>query len=61
MNLYWITVRGQDGKISDQEIEATSMHLAGQDHDEQSEVLKAECIDPLNGEVLYEFYNEVGL
>jgi hypothetical protein len=58
MNFYRITVRGQDGKISDYRIEAASLHLAEEGQDEHFEVVKAERIDPISGEVLYEFYNE---
>jgi hypothetical protein len=42
----------------DYQIEAASLHLAEQVEDEHFEVVKAERIDPISGEVLYEFYNE---
>jgi hypothetical protein len=61
MNLYRITVRGRDGKIFDYQIEAASLYLAEHGQDEHFEVLKAERIDPVSGEVLYEFYNEKDL
>ena len=51
-------MRGQDGKIFDYQIEAASLHLAEQGPDEHFEVIKAERIDPISGEVLHEFYNE---
>jgi hypothetical protein len=58
MNLYRITVRGKDGRISDHEIEAPSLHLAVQGQDEHSKVVKVERIDASTGEVLGGFYNE---
>ena len=58
MNLYRITVRDQDGKVSDRETTAASLFLAVQDQDEQSAVVKVERIHPSTGEVLGGFYNE---
>jgi hypothetical protein len=58
MNLYRITVRHQDGKISDHEIKAKSLRLAVQREYEPSELVKVERIDPSTGEVLGGLYNE---
>jgi hypothetical protein len=58
MNHYRITVRDQDGRISDHETKAVSLFLAAQDRVEQSAVVSVERIDPVTGEVLGGFYNE---
>jgi hypothetical protein len=58
MNLYRITVRDQNGKMSDHETKAASMRLAIQREYEPSELVKVERIDPSTGEVLGGFYNE---
>jgi hypothetical protein len=51
MNLYRITVRGQDGTISEHETEAENLELAVQGEDERLELLNVERINPLNGNV----------
>jgi hypothetical protein len=51
MNLYRVTVRREDGKLSVQETEAGNLQIVLQSHD-QSDVVKVERIDPLTGEVL---------
>lgn len=58
MNLYRITVRDQDGKISDHETKAASLFSAVDDLDGQGAVVKVERINPSTGEVLSGFYNE---
>jgi len=58
LNHYRITVRDQDGKISDREARAASLILSVQDLDERFEVVKIERIHPTTGEVLGGFYNE---
>ena len=61
MNLYRVTLRDQNGGMTNHQIEAASLHLAAQAQDKRFEVVKAERIDPISGEVLYEFYNEEDL
>jgi hypothetical protein len=58
LNLYRVTVRDQEGKISARETRATSLVLSVQDLDEQSDIVKVERIHPSTGEVLGGFYNE---
>ena len=60
MNLYRITVRHQDGTISNRRAKAPSLRLAVHVHglDKHSEVVKVERIHPCTGEVLGGFYNE---
>jgi len=58
MNLYRITLRSRDGKVSDRETKAASMFSAVEDLDGQSEVVKVERINPTTGEVLGGYYNE---
>jgi hypothetical protein len=58
MNLYRITVRDQNGKVSHYETSAPSLYLAGRTYTAASEVLKVERINPLTEEVLGGFYNE---
>lgn len=60
MNGYRIRVRDQEGKISNHQRKAVSLRLALQGLDPQSEVVKVERIDPLSGEVLNEFYHQLG-
>ena len=55
MNLYRITVRKEDGKLSVQETEAANLQLVLESH-EQSDVVKVERIDRETGEVLGGFY-----
>ena len=57
-NLYRITVRDREGKMSSRETRAASLYLAVQDQDEQFEVVKVERIHPITGKVLGGFYNE---
>jgi hypothetical protein len=57
MNLYRITVRSQDGTISDQQMNATSVRPALVVSDDHSAVLKVEQIDPVTGEVLASHYS----
>lgn len=47
--------------MTNHQVEAAGLHLAAQAQDERFEVVKAERIDPISGEVLYEFYNEEDL
>ena len=61
MNLYRVTLRDENGGMTNHQIEAASLHLAAQAQDKRFEVVKAERIDPISGEVLYEFYNEEDL
>jgi hypothetical protein len=58
LNLYRITVRDQEGKISDHETKAASLALSVEDLEEQCEIIKIERIHPSTGEVLGGFYNE---
>jgi hypothetical protein len=58
MHLYRITVRDENGKTSDRETKAASLHLAVQDSDELFEIVKIERIHPSTREVLGGFYNE---
>jgi hypothetical protein len=58
MNLYRITFRDEDGKMSDRQTEAESLHLAVKRPDELFEVVKIERIHPTTGEVLGGYYNE---
>ena len=58
MNRYRITVRDQDGNVSDRETKATCLFSAVEDLDEQSAIVKVERIHPSTGEVLGGFYNE---
>jgi hypothetical protein len=57
-NLYRITVRDREGRISSRETRAASLYLAVQGQDMQFEVVKVERIDPITGKVLGGFYNE---
>jgi hypothetical protein len=57
-NLYRITVRGREGKISSRETRAASLYLAVQSQDVHFEVVKVERIHPITGKVLGGFYNE---
>jgi hypothetical protein len=57
-NLYRITVRDREGRISSRETRAASLYLAVQGHDMQFEVVKVERIHPITGKVLGGFYNE---
>jgi hypothetical protein len=57
-NLYRITIRDREGRISSRETRASSLYLAVQDQDLQFEVVKVERIDPITGKVLGGFYNE---
>jgi hypothetical protein len=47
-----ISLRDQEGKISDRETRAASLVLSVKDLDEQSEIVKVERIHPSTGEVL---------
>ena len=58
MNLYRITVRDKDGKLSDRETRAVCLFSAVEDLDGKSEVVKVERIHPSTGEVLGGYYNE---
>ena len=58
MNLYRITVRVKDGKLSDRETRAVCLFSAVEDLDGKSEVVKVERINASTGEVLGGFYNE---
>jgi hypothetical protein len=57
-NLYRITVRDREGRISSREIRATSLGLAIKGRDETYELIKVERIHPITGKVLGGFYNE---
>ena len=57
-NLYRITVRDREGRISSSETRAASLYLAVQGQDVQFEVVKVERIHPITGKVLGGFYNE---
>jgi hypothetical protein len=57
-NLYRITARDREGKISTRETKASSLYLAVQGQDMNSEVVKVERIHPITGRVLGGFYNE---
>jgi hypothetical protein len=57
-NLYRITVRDREGRISSSERRAASLYRAVQDHDLQCEIVKVERIHPITGKVLGGFYNE---
>ena len=57
-NLYRITARDREGKISSRETRAASLYLAVQRQDVHSEVVKVERIHPITGKVLGGFYNE---
>jgi hypothetical protein len=57
-NLYRITVRDREGRISSSETRAASLYLAVQDQDVQCEIVKVERIHPITGKVLGGFYNE---
>src|SRR3984885_519479 len=56
-NLYRITVRDREGRISSRETRAASLYLAVQGQDMQLEVVKVERIHPITGKVLGGFYN----
>jgi hypothetical protein len=56
LNLYRITVRDQEGKISDLERRAASMVQSVQDLDEQLEVVKIERLHPHTGKVIGALY-----
>jgi hypothetical protein len=60
MNLYRVTVRHQDGTVSDRKTKAPSLRLALHVHglDEHSEVVKVERINASNREVFGGLYNE---
>jgi hypothetical protein len=58
MNAYRITVREEDGELTQRETEAASLHMAVERADELYEVVKIERIDRSTGEVLGGFYNE---
>jgi hypothetical protein len=58
MNLYRVTVRDQDGDISDHETKAVCLFSAVEDLDGKSEVVKVERIHPATGEVLGGYYSE---
>jgi hypothetical protein len=57
-NLYRITVRDREGRITSRETRAASLYLAVQGQDMQFEVVKVERIHPITGKVLGGFYNE---
>lgn len=57
-NLYRITSRDREGKLSSRETRAASLYLAVQGHDAKLEVVKVERIHPITGKVLGGFYNE---
>jgi anion-transporting ArsA/GET3 family ATPase len=57
-NLYRITVRDQEGKMSSRETRAASLYLAVQGQDVHFEIVKVERIHPITGKVLGGFYNE---
>jgi len=57
-NLYRVTLRHQNGKISAHESRAESMFLAVRGNDRQSQVVSVERIDLSTGEVLGGFYTE---
>jgi hypothetical protein len=46
MNVYRITARDQDGKVSERETEAASLHRAVEGTDEVYEIVKVERIHP---------------
>jgi hypothetical protein len=56
MNLYRITVREEDGKLSVHETEGESLQLVLQSQDERSDVVKIERIDRKTGQVIGGFY-----
>jgi hypothetical protein len=56
VNLYRITVREEDGKLSVHETEGDSLQVVLQSQDEQSDVVKVERIDPETGEVIGGYY-----
>jgi hypothetical protein len=58
MNAYRITVRDEDGKLSQRETEAASLHMAIERADELYDVVKIEHIDWSTGELLSGFYNK---
>jgi hypothetical protein len=57
-NLYRITVRDREGKVSSRETRAASLYLAAQGQDVRFEIIKVERIHPITGKVLGGFYNE---
>ena len=57
MNVYKITLRNEDGTISEQQMNATSVRLALVVSDDHSKLLKVEQIDPVTGEVLNSHYS----
>jgi hypothetical protein len=57
-NLYRITVRDGEGRISSRETRAASLYLAVQGQDMQLEIVKVERLHPITGKVLGGFYNE---
>jgi hypothetical protein len=57
MNLYRITLRHEDGTISDYQMNAMSVSPALVVSDDHSKVLKVERIDPLTGKVLASYYS----
>jgi hypothetical protein len=57
-NLYRITVRDREGRISSCETRAASLYLAVQGQDVQCEIVKVERIHLTTGKVLGGFYNE---
>jgi hypothetical protein len=57
-NLYRITVRDREGRISSSETRAPSLYLAVQGQDVQNEIVKVERLHPITGKVLGGFYNE---
>jgi hypothetical protein len=57
-NLYRITARDREGKISTRETKASSLYLAVQGQDVNTEVVKVERIHSVTGKVLGGFYNE---
>ena len=56
MNLYRITVREEDGKLSVYETEGESLQLVLERQDERSDVVKIERIDRETGQVIGGFY-----
>jgi hypothetical protein len=57
MNLYRITVRSEDGTISNHQMSGTSVSPTLVVSDDHSKILKVERIDPLTEEVLVSHYS----
>jgi hypothetical protein len=57
MNVYKITLRNEDGTISEQQMSAMSVRPVLVVSDDHSKVLKVEQIDPLTREVMVSHYS----